>query len=42
MYIIVSGPQIKGGGPQVKCGEINYSPEKTPPLIWPRKKEKRI
>ena len=26
----------------VKCGEMNYSPKKTPPLMWPRKKEKRI
>ena len=37
-----SGPQIKRGGHQVKCGEINYSPQKIPPLKWPRKKEKRI
>ena len=40
--IAKSGPQIKGGGPQVKCGEINYSPQKIPPLKWPRNKEKRI
>jgi hypothetical protein len=35
-----SGPQIKGGGHQVQCGEINYPPQKIPPLKWPRKKEK--
>jgi hypothetical protein len=32
LAFFASGPQIKGGGPQVKCGQINYSHQKNAPL----------